>query len=395
MSRRLFTCLIALTAVVLSACVNAPTQLPGLGVPEVNPTHLFAVTDVSARPLDCLSGEIRAAGADDESKITRIALGAMPNTVGAKVGRVDLPPSLQPFVRVALDRISSGIAIIDEGTSHIAPLSPDQRDGAQPRNLPVSSDPKDIVQFRLNGSIYTAAPFRVLENELQAFGFGAGTRVDATDIGIQLYWQARVSPFTFQQSGTSVSMMVRVYSAEQGASAFRVMSGSNGLILGRSRAAQEATPHFAIQSAVNLAVGMLVKARASRDWGVASACQYPEANTAVVIDPTMPTVPLIDVRLMIRNGEVCAVIAPTNPQALNPAHLSTPAGPLQLEVIESRNDGIEIRRRNVPVPSLHVIFASQRPACFPRGAFDVRTTQVQFFFKIPGGRSIGSGSYFF
>lgn len=386
--------LFALATVMLSACVNAPTHPKALGVPAPNAPQLFPVDDETTKTLDCLSAEIRAAGADDERKKIRIALGALPNTVGPKVGRVDIPHSLQPFVRVALDRISSGIIIVDENNSSVEENNSGTAQRSS-RSTTISADPRDVVQLRMNGSIYTAAPFRVFENELQALGIGTGTRVEAVDIGIQLFWHARVSPRTFQQSGSSVSMVIRLYSAEQGASAFLITSGQNGLVMARSRAAQEATPHRALQSAVNIAVGMLIKARASRDWGVASACQYTAAGTAIPIDPTPPFNPLISVRLVLHNNELCAVIKPIGQQLGRTPQPSAQPGSLSLEIIESRGEGIEIKRRTIRVASLPEIITSQRSTCLPRGAFDARAEQVEFFFKSPDGQSLGAGTFNF
>jgi hypothetical protein len=353
-----------LMASVLASCVNAPVQPVGLGFPAPNRPQMLAPVFDSTRHLDCLSAELHNAGADKEK--LSIFLTAMPNTAGPKVGKIDLPPSLQPFVRASFDRISSGIRVLSE---------------------------EDQVQMRMTGGLYTMSPYRVLDNELEALGFGLGSRVEAADIGIQLYWDARVPKIkskVFEQSGTGVTVNLRLYSAEQGASAFVITStGSNGLVLGRSRATQEASPHLAIQSAVNVAVAMLVKARAAREWGVASSCDLGESGRIAIPGETNsePFKPAVDVRLVLSKGNLCAQVKPRHwfPQVDDP---------LVLEVSEFRGEGIEIRRSTINVAPLRQIAVSNQSVCLPQGAFDARTEEVRYWFKSFNGQRLGGAQYF-
>lgn len=362
------------TITLLVGCANAPSHPRPVGIPDAKMPDIFEVTDDTTNTLDCLSDEMRAAGADAEAKKKRIAIGPMPNMVGPKVGRVDLPPSLAPFARNALDRITSGIAIIDESNARLIPLT---------------SDEKDVVELRLDGSIYSGNTFRVLENELDALGFGVGSRVEATDIGIQLYWKRRVSPITFQQWGPSASILLRLYSAEQGASAFRVTSGNNGLVMARSRASQEATPTLAIQSAINVIVSELLKEAASSNWGVASMCKFGPWRQ---VDRTRPIPPLLSVQIGSHDQGICAVVKAIPSQPGQRSYLVNPKEPLQLQVKESRGKGIEVRDRTIRVASMDALVASERSVCLPRGAFDARTDRVEFFFRSQDGQALGSGA---
>jgi hypothetical protein len=368
-----FSLVVAITLLV--GCVNVPSQPRAVAIPDARPNDIFDVTDDTTDTLDCQSSEIRAAGADAEAKKKRIALGPMPNMVGPKVGRVDLPPSLVPFARNALDRITSGIVIIDESNARLIPLT---------------SDEKDVVELRLSGGIYAGNTFRVLENELDGLGFGVGSRVEATDIGIQLYWQRRVSPITFQQWGPSASILLRLYSAEQGASAFRVTSGNNGLVMARSRASQEATPTLAIQSAINVLVSALLKEAASSDWGIASTCKFGPWRR---VDRTQPLSPPLSVQLVSHNQGICAVVKAIPSQPGQRPYPVNPTGSLQLQVKESRGKGIEVRDRTIRVASMDALVASERSVCLPRGAFDARTDRIEFFFRSQDGQTLGSGAY--
>jgi len=349
---------------VLTACVNAPTQPRGLGFPEPNRPQMLAPVFESTKHLDCLSAELHRAGADKEK--LAVFLTAMPNTAGAKVGKMELPPSLQPFVRTALDRISSGIRVLSE---------------------------EDQVHMRLSGNLYALSPFRVLDSELEALGFGLGSRVEAADIGIQLYMEARVPNMkakVFEQSGTGVTINLRLYSAEQGSSAFVITSGSNGLVLGHTRATQEASPHLAIQSAVNVAVASLVKARAARDWKVASSCELGEQGR-IAIPPDTTAAPFeaaVDVRLASVKGQLCAQLKPRY-------RLPPTTGGLLLEISEFRAEGIEIRRNTINVASLRQLVEQHQSVCLPRGAFDERTEEIRFWFKGGDGQLLGGAGYFF
>lgn len=356
---------IGLTALAVSACVNAPMHPTGLGFPAPNAPQILAPVFDSTRYLDCVSADLSTAGVDAKGKIS-VHLAPMPNTAGPKVGRIDLPPSLQPFVRASFDRVSSGFRLLSDD---------------------------DRVHMRLNGSLYALSPFRVLDGEAEALGFGLGSRVEAADISIQLFWEARdfgSKGKIFEQSGTGVTINLRLYSAEQGASAFIVTSGKNGLVLGRSRASQEATPHLAIQSAVNVAVTALVAARAARQWDVASSCDLgDEGRAAIPRDTTeAPFNAAIVVRLALTRGQVCAQLRPRR-------ELPRDIGDAVLEVSEFRGEGIELRRNTVKVAPIGELVRSNQSVCLPRGAFDERAEEVRYWFKTRNGHLLGGAGYFF
>jgi len=356
---------LGLTALAVSGCVNAPMHPTGLGFPAPNAPQMLAPVFDSTRYLDCISADLSKAGVDSRGKLA-VHLTPMPNTAGAKVGRIDLPPSLQPFARASFDRVSSGFRLLSDD---------------------------DRVHLRLSGSMYAASPFRVLDGEVEAVGFGLGLRVEAVDISIQLFWEARdfsAKGKIFEQSGTGVTVNLRLFAAEQGSSAFVVTSGKNGLVLGRTRASQEATPRLAIQSAVNVAVAALVSARAARQWGITSSCDLgDDGRTAIPRDTSEePFKAAIDVRLALTRGQLCAQLKQRRP-------LPRDIDGAVLEVSEFRAEGIELRRNTIRVAPLDELMRSNQSVCFPKGAFDERAEEIRFWFKTRGGHLLGGAGYFF
>ncbi|MEI7464149.1 MAG: hypothetical protein WCJ87_02195 [Burkholderiales bacterium] len=298
------------------------------------------------------------------------------------MGKTEMPFSLRPFVRNSLGRITA-FRVMDD-------LPVERKDDRKAD----SKDPREsgvIPPLRLDGSIYFVSPFRVVEADAEALGFGTRARVEAYDIGVQLYWSMILAgSTTFEQVGTPVPMTVRVYSAEQGALAFRISSGNNGLLMANATAQQDMSPHFAIQEAVNLGVSVLAGSFAAKFWGVAPSCEVP---LVVAWDQDVTPRPIVDVTLNSSATQVCARVSDRG-SGNNNSLLQEP--PL-MNVTELRADGIKIAERSIEVDSLSRLIAGRKPVCINKAAFNERTEQVTIEFIGPrsGGRVLGSGTVFF
>lgn len=382
-----------LVPVLLSAgCVNSPTIPEPLGVPQAPESKIYPVAVKATAAIDCMSVSIQRASAElkragVEGKRT-MTLGLLNNdTVGVhtaiapKVGKTDVPLSLRPFVRNALGRISA-FRVMDD------PPATGKDAGKEGVVIP---------PLRLDGSIYFVSPHRVVSADAEALGFGARAKVDAYDIGIQLFWSMlKAKSQTFEQVGTPVAMTVRVFSAEQGSTAFRITSGSNGLLMGNSNAQQEVSLHYAIQEAVNLGVTALVASFAGEFWGIAPSCKIP---LVVAWEQDESKGPVVDVTLKSTATQVCARVTDRGTDRGNDRSnennrlLQEPA---QMKVTEWRSNGVPIAERSVAVEPLSKLIAGRRWVCIDKVAFNERTEHlgIEFLGSRSGDRVLGGSTLY-
>lgn len=250
-------------------CVTT-RALPENSMPAISSPDLFHPDTLATPLLDCLSAELRPFR---NTKI-RLVVGDLDNEMGQQIGDLTLPRNMKPFVENTIARISNVFELYDTGDltgiwgyeRNLLPAI-----GIVGGANEVKAVQGDIIRadIAVTGRLYMAQVTKSAALDVELYGLGIGGKAKAYDLSLQL---KLVDPKTFRVLGAPVSLRVRTYAAEQGASAFVLHSGN--FSRGQATFLQGSPVHYALQYLTDQVVFSLFSEYTSSKFGAGfSGCK--------------------------------------------------------------------------------------------------------------------------
>lgn len=301
--------LVVLTS--LSGCISAPV-IPERAFPIVLQPEIFSYDTPARAHLDCLSDQL----ADHKDTTFRVFLADIPNRVAPQIGDVNLPQSMRAQVAESLGRITDGFKLYDsEGLHGFDGISVgvNQVLPGIPAHMSVDMLAAHIVKphITITGALHMAQVSRSGEIDTELFGLGIGGVVKVFDASLQLN---AVNSQTRVYMTAPVSLQVRIYAAEQGASAF-VLTGDN-FSRGKAQFVQSAPTTYALQYLADYAAATLIREIAVANFNLNfSECERATdwQQAGRVVDKSSKKKPDLPVRVSIeQNGNQICVQFKTN-----------------------------------------------------------------------------------
>jgi hypothetical protein len=324
-------------------------------MPEIPRPIIYSPQTQATWVLDCLSAQLRPFN----SVKIKVVVGDLPNDVG-QVGELILPKNMKPFVENSIARFSNVFKLYDTGditgvNSYSVNLLPLIEAG----NINQTKFLQGIIispDISITGRLYMAQVTKSAELDLEIMYLGIGGKVKVHDAALQL---KMVNPKTFEVIGSPVALRVRVYSAEQGASAFVIHSDTFSRAQASFVIGNPIT--YALQYLSDHAVANLIREySAARFRTTFAECESKSADKGINRIPdqldTAPGRLPLRIDLYAKKATYCAKVHPRRRGGL-------PAGRVRITWEQYRSNAILLGPRVSDTPSVEEVLGGE--ICVP------------------------------
>jgi len=216
----LFRCFVIVIGFLLSGCVSMPV-VPKNAMPKIPEPDIYGSVSQLKPWLDCLSGQL----SQEKNDTIKITVAALPNTMGTQTPGINLPSTLQPYIKNSLHHIKHVFKIYNSsnltGIKNLAARLPSASAVAEPIARDLMIGPIINVDVVLTGSIYMVQETKAASLNSEIYGLGLTGEVKCYDIAAELTANHADSGLELQRHALSI----RLYKAEQGLTFFKITGG--------------------------------------------------------------------------------------------------------------------------------------------------------------------------